>query len=604
MKISQFNNWNILPKIMTISIMSVVIIDAIILFYFLPMVEVKILEGDKRRVQQVVEVAWSLVAEYDRQVQLELLTKFDAQIKASLDLANLRYSEKEYFWINDLTPKIIMHPVKTELDGQDVSGFKDPNGKYLFKEFVKVCNEKGSGFVDYMWPKPGEAAPVPKISYVKLYKPWGWIIGSGVYIDDVKAEMNKIRFQVIFGTAFFAMVTLFLAYLIGRRITRPLKEVFNGLQEISRGRGNADLAKPISITSADEIGLLTGEFNGLMESINKMSVFKKVIEEDDNLDDVYNRLGDIFCNELGLCDCVIYEVDCSLNLMTAVFPPFLSEKGIYCNSDILANCELCKAKKTGHTISSATYPNICKQFLPGSVNDHHCIPLIVGGSPVGVVQFITGKQHIESEDPAKQRDAILTAEHYIQETLPVIETKRLMKRLRDSALTDAMTGLRNRRFLEEYMDKLVAGILRRNKTLGLVMCDLDYFKQVNDQHGHDAGDAVLKETAKILRESLRDSDLAIRFGGEEFLVLLMDIEPESSMMVAEKIRKNIESASFKIPDGSIKKTLSLGVSEFPKDATSLWQAIKFADVALYRAKEGGRNRSVRFTEEMWTEQQF
>src|ERR1039457_3260044 len=160
MKISQFNNWNILPKIMTISIMSVVIIDAIILFYFLPMVEVKILEGDKRRVQQVVEVAWCLVAEHDRQVQLELLTKFDAQIKASLDLANLRYSEKAYFWINDLTPKIIMHPVQTELDGQDVSGFKDPNGKYLFKEFVKVCNEKGSGFVDYMWPKPGEAAPV------------------------------------------------------------------------------------------------------------------------------------------------------------------------------------------------------------------------------------------------------------------------------------------------------------------------------------------------------------------------------------------------------------------------------------------------------------
>jgi diguanylate cyclase (GGDEF)-like protein len=246
----------------------------------------------------------------------------------------------------------------------------------------------------------------------------------------------------------------------------------------------------------------------------------------------------------------------------------------------------------------------CKQFLPHTEQDHFCIPLVVGGSPVGVVQFLTPKSQPGNHNSAKFGDDVLAAEQYIREALPVIETKRLMAKLRDSALTDAMTGLRNRRFLEEYMDKLVAGIMRRKTILGLIMCDLDYFKQVNDQYGHDAGDIVLKETSKIIRESLRESDMAIRFGGEEFLVLLMDIEAGSASMVAEKIRKNIENASFKISDGVIKKTISLGTSEFPSDSTSLWQSIKYADVALYKSKEGGRNRTVSFTEDMWAGQQY
>ena len=135
------------------------------------------------------------------------------------------------------------------------------------------------------------------------------------------------------------------------------------------------------------------------------------------------------------------------------------------------------------------------------------------------------------------------------------------------------------------------------------MCDLDYFKQVNDTYGHNAGDLVLKETAKAIRQSIRESDIVIRFGGEEFLAVLLDISAGESMNIAEKIRLNIQQLKIKIPEGVIQKTISLGTSEFPADTGTLWSCIKFADVALYRAKAEGRNRCVRFTKDMWKEEQ-
>lgn len=179
-----------------------------------------------------------------------------------------------------------------------------------------------------------------------------------------------------------------------------------------------------------------------------------------------------------------------------------------------------------------------------------------------------------------------------------------MSSLKDAALIDPLTGLYNRRYLQEYTEKIVAGVLRRGKAIGLIMCDLDYFKQVNDTHGHNAGDLVLKETAKTILKSIREADIVIRFGGEEFLVVLLDINDGESIKIAEKIRQNIQQAKFKIPDGIIQKTISLGASEFPHDTDTLWSCIKFADVALYRAKEDGRNKCVRFTRDMWTEDQI
>ena len=118
------------------------------------------------------------------------------------------------------------------------------------------------------------------------------------------------------------------------------------------------------------------------------------------------------------------------------------------------------------------------------------------------------------------------------------------------------------------------------------------------------GDTLLKQTSQTLRNAVRESDIVIRFGGEEYLVLLIDVNPGDSLAVAEKIRLAIEQMKVNINGETLRKTISVGVSEFPGDTDGFWQAIKYADVALYQAKDQGRNRVLRFAPEMWQQGEF
>ncbi len=414
-----------------------------------------------------------------------------------------------------------------------------------------------------------------------------------------------------FACTFSAMIAVLLlsigllvlfTHWISNSLVQPLNSIIGQIRSL--GEGDISTLKKIEITSRDEIGVLSTEFNGLMESISQMALFKKLIEEDNAIEDVYARLAKKFTKDLGLQNLTIYEVANSQNKMKPVYPVALPDDALSCIPDILNDCSLCRAKKTGHEISSFAYPQMCTSFRAETGKEHICIPMIVGGLTGGVVQFLFDRPADQHAGLKEVERKVFQAKQYIQESLSVLDAKRLMGTLRDSALKDSLTGLYNRRFLQEYTESLVAGILRRQKQVGLLMCDLDYFKQVNDLYGHNTGDAILKETSNIIRNSVRTSDLVIRFGGEEFLVVLLDINADEAMTIAEKIRQNVEKTRMKTPDGTIQKTISLGISEFPKDADTFWQSIKFADVALYKAKDGGRNKALRFTKDMWTEKQF
>ncbi len=417
------------------------------------------------------------------------------------------------------------------------------------------------------------------------------------------SEIIEVTIMAILGVLMVAILLLviFTRWIV-QALAKPIKAIIDQIHDV--GTGDVDLTNKIEITSRDEIGTLSQEFNVLMDTVYSMSTFKRVIEEDSTLEDVYARIGELFRRELGIEDYVIYEVKDNQREMVPVYPLALSAKEMACNAEILNNCDLCRAKKTGHEISSMAYPQVCKQFKEETGKVHICIPMIIGGRTGGVVQFLFEAENGRPLDTAAIQARIFKAETYVKQSLSVIEAKRLMNTLRESALKDPLTGLYNRRFLQDHANHVISGILRRKKTLGLIMCDLDYFKQVNDQYGHDVGDLVLKETAALINKGVRDADIVIRFGGEEFFILLIDINPGDAIMVAEKIRGIFDDTKIKIPNGSIHKTLSLGVSEFPNDGEGFWQCIKYADVALYKAKETGRNKAVRFEEEMWTGEQF
>ncbi|MEJ5365863.1 MAG: cache domain-containing protein [Desulfosoma sp.] len=193
--------------------------------------ESRLMDEKRTATKHVVDVGYSLLEKYAKEVQEGRVTEEAAKKEALDHIRALRYRENDYFWINDLKPVMVMHPFKPELDGKDLTDFKDPKGKQLFVEFVKVCRDKGAGFVDYLWPKPGFDKPVPKVSYVKLFQPWGWIIGSGIYVDDVRAQANRIR--LLFGAIAGGMLILGLmvTWWILRSVTRPVYNVVHGLHK-------------------------------------------------------------------------------------------------------------------------------------------------------------------------------------------------------------------------------------------------------------------------------------------------------------------------------------------------------------------------------------
>jgi diguanylate cyclase (GGDEF)-like protein len=166
----------------------------------------------------------------------------------------------------------------------------------------------------------------------------------------------------------------------------------------------------------------------------------------------------------------------------------------------------------------------------------------------------------------------------------------LYKTVQEMSITDSLTDITTRRYFLERFSEEIRRSMRHKSNLSLLMLDLDHFKDTNDKFGHLVGDVVLKETASILKSSLREIDVIGRYGGEEFSILLTGIGREGAFQVAERIRENIEAAVFKAYDETVTSTVSIGVGVFPEDGVDMESLIESADKALYKAKETGRNK--------------
>ena len=265
MKLKLYKDWGIFTKIMSLSVLTWLVLVLSTMFALVPFIRGLIIAEKDTTVSNLVQEATSMLASYQKQVDAGTLTKEDAQKQAAERIASMRYDGTNYLWINDMTPKMIMHPIKPELNGKDLSENKDPNGKAIFVEMAKVCKDKGKGFVEYAWAKPGSDKALPKISYVELYQPWGWVIGTGIYADDVTAHMHKI--QIVIGVALLVILafSILLAWLVSHTITRPIKAVVDTIKDIAQGEG--DLTKRLPILGNNEIGELSEWFNTFVNKL-------------------------------------------------------------------------------------------------------------------------------------------------------------------------------------------------------------------------------------------------------------------------------------------------------------------------------------------------
>jgi diguanylate cyclase (GGDEF)-like protein len=215
-----------------------------------------------------------------------------------------------------------------------------------------------------------------------------------------------------------------------------------------------------------------------------------------------------------------------------------------------------------------------------------CVPIETLGEPLGLLRLWEPDGHglsVEDAVASHYGDLAVAAAEQIS---PVLSNLSLREALRDLAMRDPLTGLYNRRFLEEALTREVSRAAREKESLGVLMLDLDHFKDFNDAFGHEAGDDVLRCVGQFLRHRIRTTDVACRYGGEEFTILLPGATLEDARARAEQIRAGIRAALGS--PGNV--AASLGVAVFPDHGDSLAGLLRAADVALYRAKALGRDR--------------
>lgn len=233
-----------------------------------------------------------------------------------------------------------------------------------------------------------------------------------------------------------------------------------------------------------------------------------------------------------------------------------------------------------------TYSSLaCSHFTQPVAEECYCVPMMAQGEALGLFYLQAPERGKFTE--AKQQLAVTVAEHIAL----ALANLRLRETLKNQSIRDPLTGLFNRRYLEESLERELLRAERQKHSVGVIMIDIDHFKKLNDTFGHEAGDIVLQELAVFLQGSIRGSDIACRYGGEEFTLILPEATLEVTKQRAEQLRegaKHLHVHYRRQPIGRI--TLSLGVASFPSEASSASAVLRAADEALYKAKSTGRDR--------------
>jgi methyl-accepting chemotaxis protein len=278
-----------------LAIIAVVMVSLIVLFGVVLATERSVMLQDRQeKLRNLVELAQGIVSHHEAMARAGTVSKDDAQKAALAALRALRYNKVEYFWVNDMSARIVMHAAKPELDGKDMSDAKDPNGKALFREFVTTA-AKGAGFVDYYWPKPGETEPVAKLSYVAGFEPWGWVIGTGIYLDDVSAAFWAQAIKLLGWGVLIGGVMTFSLLQLHRSLFRLLGGEPAHAAEAARRIAAGDLREPIAARPGDDSSVMAamaqmhGNLSTMIQELTQQA--EQLAQDADTLHDMADKVA-------------------------------------------------------------------------------------------------------------------------------------------------------------------------------------------------------------------------------------------------------------------------------------------------------------------------
>ena len=363
--------------------------------------------------------------------------------------------------------------------------------------------------------------------------------------DAIDAAARGIQQRLLAGMLAALLLIAFVAYVEGRSVVRTVSSIARAANAIARGKYD----QRVPVRGRDELARLGNAFNQMADQLQFR--LQELESERQRLRVAISRFGDALA--------ATHDTD---QLLRAIVETAVEATGA--TGGMLIGSD-------GQVVEVGT---------PGRGTDQLELPLRAGESTFGTL-FLFGRNF---DDESR-----VTAASLVGQSVIALDNAKLHRIVERQAFVDGLTGLANRRQAEDALATELSRAARFGGPLSIVIGDLDGFKAVNDDHGHPVGDTVLREFARMLERSVRDVDVAARWGGEEFLLILPGTDADGAMRLAERIREHLEGQTLMTPDGAVRVTASFGVAEAQEESGPI-QLVAAADAALYEAKRSGKNR--------------
>jgi diguanylate cyclase (GGDEF)-like protein len=415
-------------------------------------------------------------------------------------------------------------------------------------------------------------------------------------IDEAIAKSHYYSLVLWAVNGLSILIGLATLIFVVRDVSTPIHRITQSMEQIARGRLDTEI--PYA-DRHNELGLMA----------RALVVFKRSLIENDRLSAATRTLSELSeWLQSAKSEPELYDMISSV--LGRLMPECKGSLFIYANSrDVLEvaaqwngqvhsksiHPEDCWSLRRGHPYVHGTseIEFHCDHVHEGINNNYCCIPILAHGETVGLLHLEYAFAGAETAEEAKARFAdrarlgLASAEHLSI----AIANMKLREGLRDQSVRDVLTGLSNRRYLLETARRELLRAERQQHPVSVLAIDVDHFKSFNDNHGHDAGDTVLRHVGELLRALFVDDAVPCRFGGEEFVVLMPNTGLEQAAKRAEELRAKVEALSIRYADGHLPRvTISVGLAAFPEAGGNLTEILRVADEALYRAKSNGRNR--------------
>mgnify|MGYP001176910229 CR=1 FL=1 len=494
-------------------------------------------------------------------------------------------SEVAYCYIfEELNKTCVVHVNKVDsknYEGSPFSAFTDEVSLSALgakAEFIQKWREKTSGikYIDISCP-----IVEGQTNYGK--------VRIGYSLKKLEEELYSTARKVIIIAVIAIVLGFLVSIILARIILRPVSELVDGVDKISFG----DFGHQIQVTTSDELGLLAETFNRMSYNIsilyNVSNKMNYVSDRDELLRIIMNNAIDALKAQKGSIMLLNDDKELELSLVSGHTHQMKSYIKLKMGDGVAGT-----VAETGQPfiINRGENDELFKKYAEyierAQIESLLCVPLKIEDRVIGVINIVNKKDNLKFNANDTKLMMVLGSQAAV-----TINKARVY----EESITDGMTKLFIHRYFQVLLDEELKRSARYGTKLSLMLFDVDHFKKFNDTYGHQQGDIVLIEAAKIVKDSVRANiDIPCRYGGEEFTVIMPETDAAGAKVLAERLRKRIEAYEFPGQEKPLHVTISIGVSIFPDDATEKLMLIKKADDALYRAKEAGRNNTQIYSE--------